>query len=76
MIDGPRRSRWAVWPSLKGLKRELGVKAIHRAATETDGTFTLREPREAYTSVFAGENDVLRLDNSRFYEEKSVIQGT
>jgi putative transposase len=55
------------------VKRELGVKAMHRAATEVDGTFTLREPREAYTSVFAGKNDVPRLDNSRFYEEKSEI---
>ena len=39
---------------------------MHRATTEADGTFTLQEPREAYTSVFAGKNDVLRLDNGRF----------
>ena len=58
------------------VKRELGVKAMHRAATEADWTFTLREPREAYTSVVAGKNDVLRLDNSRFYEGKSAIQGS
>jgi hypothetical protein len=41
------------------VKRELGVKAMHRAATEADGTFTLREASEAYTHVFAGKNDVL-----------------
>jgi len=34
-----------------------------------DGAFTLREAREAHTSVFAGKNDLLRLDNSRFDEE-------
>jgi hypothetical protein len=32
---------------------------MHRAATEADGTFTLREASEAYTHVFAGKNDVL-----------------
>jgi len=58
------------------VKEELGVRAMHRAATGVDGAFALREPGEAYTSVFAGENDVLRLDNSRFYEEKPEIQDT
>jgi hypothetical protein len=36
-----------------------------------DGTFTLREEGEACTSVFAGKNDALRLDSSRFSEDKS-----
>lgn len=34
-----------------------------------------RQRREAYTH-FAGKNDVLKLDNSRFFDEKSEIQGT
>ena len=34
-----------------------------------------RQRREAYT-YFAGKNDVLKLDNSRFFDEKSEIQGT
>lgn len=58
------------------VKEELGVRGMHRAATEVEGTFTLREAGEAYTSVFAGENDMLRLDNSRFYEETPEIQDT
>ncbi len=58
------------------VKRELGVRAMHRAATEVDGIFTLREQGEAYTSVFAGKNDALRLDNTRIYEGKAEIQGT
>jgi hypothetical protein len=41
-----------------------------------DGTFALREEGEAYRGVFAGENDVLRLDNSCFWEEKPEIQDT
>ncbi len=48
------------------VKEELGVKAMHRTATGVDGTFTLRESCEAYASVFAGKNEMLRLDNSRF----------
>ena len=56
-------------------RRLLGVKTMHRATTKVDGTFTLREQGEAYTGLFAGKNDVLRLNNSRFYEEKSKIQG-
>jgi hypothetical protein len=39
---------------------------MHRATTEVDGTFTLRDSREAYTSRFVGENDVPRLGDSRF----------
>jgi len=57
------------------VKIELGVRAMHRAATEVDGIFTLREQGEAYTSVFAGRNDAPRLDNSRIYGEKAEIQG-
>jgi len=43
---------------------------MRRRATETDGTFTLREPGEAYSDVCASENDALRLDNGRFWEER------
>jgi hypothetical protein len=42
---------------------------MRRQATDTDGTFTLREPEKAYRSVFGGENDALRLDNQRFWQE-------
>ena len=52
------------------VKEDLGVKAVHRAASEVDGTFALREEGEAYTRVFAGKNDALRLDTGRFWEEK------
>jgi hypothetical protein len=39
------------------VKRGRGARAMHRAATETDGTFTLREDGEAYTGGFAGDID-------------------
>ena len=37
---------------------------------------TLREQAEVYTSIFAGENDALRLDKNRFYEENTETKGT
>ena len=77
-----RDDRWSEAVAIGSLgfvekvKRELGVKAMHRVATEVDGTFTLREEGEAYTRVFAGKNDALRLDSRRFWEGKAERQGT
>jgi hypothetical protein len=45
------------------VKKELGTRAMRRQATDTEGTFTLREPEEVYRDVFAAENDALRLNN-------------
>jgi len=63
-------------PFVEKLKTEFGVRAMHRATTAVDGMFTLLEQGKAYTSVFAAKNDALRLDNTRFYEEKAEIEGT
>jgi hypothetical protein len=51
------------------VKKELGTRASRREVTETEGTFTLREPEEAYTDVFAVENEALRLDNRHLWDE-------
>lgn len=40
----------------------FGVKAIQRDVIEADGSYTLREPAEAYALEF----EVLRLENSFF----------
>ena len=58
------------------VKEEFGVKAMHRSATEVDGMFTLREEGQAYTRFFAGKNGALKLDNGRFWEDKSERQRT
>jgi putative transposase len=58
------------------VKKELGARATRRDATETDGTFTLREPEEAYSDVFAGKNHGLSLDNRRFWDESRARTAT
>jgi hypothetical protein len=37
------------------VKSELGFKAAHREVIESEGTYALREPREAYGLKFAAE---------------------
>ena len=61
---------------VENVKKELGVRAMRRQATETDGTFTLREPEEGYSDVFAGENDALRPDNRQFWNETRARTAT
>lgn len=60
---------------LPGCEHVTLERWTNHAATEVDGTFTLREEGEVYTSGFAGKNDALRLDNIRFYDEKAEKQG-
>lgn len=43
---------------------ELGVKALHRAVSESDGSHVLRESASAYTSDFGAEMTSLRPDNT------------
>jgi putative transposase len=58
------------------VKKQLGANARRREATETDGTFTLRESEEAYSVVFAVENDALRPQNQRFWDEQPARTAT
>jgi hypothetical protein len=46
------------------VKSDLGVKAMHREVAEVGGTYTLREPSEAYAGDFTSESDVLTSDNT------------
>ena len=72
-----RDDRWSEAIAVGGLafvdqvKSELGVKAMHRELVQVDGTFALREPSEAYASEYAGENDVLALENTVRWEENT-----
>jgi hypothetical protein len=40
---------------------------MRRRATETDGTFALREPAEAYSAVFAAENERSKAGQPAFF---------
>jgi putative transposase len=51
------------------VKSELGLKAAHRDVVESDGSYVLREPAEAYALKFAGENEALRSQNTFFWNE-------
>jgi REP element-mobilizing transposase RayT len=48
------------------IKHELALKAKHRDIDAVDGTSALREPVNAYTAIFGGENSVLRAGNTVF----------
>ena len=56
--DAPREDRWSEALAVGSLafvervKNDLGSKAMHREVLETDGTYALREPSEAYTTQF------------------------
>jgi putative transposase len=58
------------------VKNELGFKAAHREAIEIDGTYALREQREAYGADFAGESEALSSENTRFWDENSEVAAT
>ena len=51
------------------MKGELGFKAAHREVIEAGGMYALREGSEAYGFNFAGENEVLSSENTRFWNE-------
>lgn len=44
---------------------------MHRELVQADGTYALREPSEAYAGEYAGENDVLALENTVRWEENT-----
>jgi REP element-mobilizing transposase RayT len=51
------------------VKNELGFKADHRDVIESDGSYVLREPAEAYALKFACGNEALRSQNTFFWNE-------
>lgn len=53
------------------VKAELGIKARHWSITEDGMTHTLRESEAAYTCDFPGQNSVLSLDNTVFWDKSS-----
>ena len=56
------------------VKNELGFKADHRDVIESDGSYMLREPAEAYALKFAGGNEALRSQTRSFGMKSSMKQ--
>ena len=65
--SGARRS--LVGSDVAKVKNDLGVKAIHREVLPADGTYALREASEPYLRKFTGKNEVLRAENTFFWDE-------
>jgi hypothetical protein len=49
---------------------------MHREVLETDGTYALREPSEAYTRNLTGENEALSSENTLPWNESLENPGT
>jgi putative transposase len=51
------------------VKNDLGIRATHREVLPADGTYALREASEPYVRKFTGKNEVLRAENTFFWDE-------
>jgi hypothetical protein len=69
MIAGPNRFAVGSLAFIDQVKNELGFKADHRDVIESDGSYVLREPAEAYAPKFDGGNEGLRSQNTFFWNE-------
>lgn len=50
------------------IQQELGNKSRYREVSESDGTYTLREPINPYMPIFEGKNKALRFNNTVYWE--------
>jgi putative transposase len=70
-----RDDRWSEAIAVGGLafvetvKHDLGVKASHRDVIETDESYALREPAEAYVGKFASKVKALSSENTFLWDE-------
>jgi putative transposase len=58
------------------VKGELGIKAVHREVERGIETYALREQSEAYGTDLGSESEVLRAENTIFWEENAGITET
>jgi hypothetical protein len=63
-------------PFVEKVKSELGVKALHREGEQLGGACALRERSDAYGGEFTRENDVLRQENTIFWDENAESTDT
>ena len=75
--SGLRDDRWSESIAAGSLafvervKSQLGVKALHREFEQLGGAYAQREWSDAYGSEFIRENDVLRIENTIFWDENA-----
>jgi putative transposase len=55
------------------VKGELGIKAVHREVERGTETYALREQSEAYGTDLGSESEMLRAENTIFWEENAGI---
>jgi putative transposase len=78
----PRDDRWSEaiavgsLPFVERVKNDLGIKAMHREVLETNGTYALHEPSEAYARNLTGENEALSSENTLPWKERPENPGT
>jgi hypothetical protein len=74
-----REGRWSETIAVGSLnfvetvKNELGFKAAHREVIAEGGAHALREGSEAYGFNFAGENEAVNSENTRFWDQHSEV---
>ena len=68
-LRSTRRSVVGSLAFVERIKDDLGSKAMHREVLETDGTYALREPSEAYTRNLTDENEALSSQNTLPWNE-------
>jgi putative transposase len=61
---------------IETVKDDLGVKAKHRDVIEADGSYALREPREAYAARIGQPTDALRFENTISWNENAETMET
>jgi hypothetical protein len=77
VVKAMRDDRWSEAIAVGSLgfvetvKGQLGVKGLHRAFEQVAGAYALRERSDAYGGEFTRENDVLRLENTLFWDENA-----
>jgi REP element-mobilizing transposase RayT len=61
---------------VQSVKGELGGRAMHRGVEQKDGAYALRERNEAYNGDFSGKSELLRLENTVFWNENPAATET
>ena len=51
------------------MKGRLGIKVKGREVIEGNGSYELREPRASYGDTLTPKNDLLRLQNTYFWDD-------
>ena len=59
---------------VEDVKTALGVTVRHRKISAQDETYTLREPRRSYSTLFEGDNEALSRNNTHLWD--TIVEST